>query len=147
LTFAGGPGNNYAGHAIATLCHLLRSNPGSFGLASAVGWYLTKHALGVYCTRPPRRPFASLEPRVQLAPARRASSDYVGSATLEAWTVAYSRDGSPDAAVISALTPQGERALARTSDPDVLNALQSHDPIDAPVSIAADQHIAVGHPG
>lgn len=147
LTFAGGPGNNYAGHAIATLYHLLRSNPDSFGLASAVGWYLTKHALGVYGTRPPRRPFASLEPRVQLAPARRASSDYVGSATLEAWTVAYSRDGRPDAAVISALTPQGERALARTSDPDVLNALQSHDPIDAPVSMAADQHIAVGHPG
>ena len=51
LTFAGGPGNNYVTHAIATLVERLREDPGSLGLTTAVGWYLTKHAVGIYGTR------------------------------------------------------------------------------------------------
>lgn len=56
LTFAGGPGNNYTSHAVATLLPLLRADPEAYGLATAVGWYLTKHAVGVYSARPPASP-------------------------------------------------------------------------------------------
>lgn len=48
LTFAGGPWNNYSTHAIAALATRLRESPGSFGLLTANGGYLTKHAFGVY---------------------------------------------------------------------------------------------------
>src|SRR5207244_6219152 len=76
LTFAGGPGNNYSGHAIATLVGRLRGDPQACGLATAVGWYLTKHALGIYSGRPPREPFRSLDPRIRPRAVRRARIDY-----------------------------------------------------------------------
>ena len=55
LTFAGGPGNNYAGHSIATLVGRLREDPAALGLATALGWYATKHAIGLYSASPPPR--------------------------------------------------------------------------------------------
>src|SRR5581483_3886215 len=48
--FAGAPGNNYVSHAIATMVETLRADPGSLGLVTGVGWYLTKHAVGLYST-------------------------------------------------------------------------------------------------
>ena len=41
LGFAGGPGNNYVSHAIATLAGRLRADPGSLGLVTGLGWYVT----------------------------------------------------------------------------------------------------------
>jgi acetyl-CoA C-acetyltransferase len=143
LTFAGGPGNNYTAHAIATLTHRLRESPDTFGLASAVGWYLTKHAVGVYSGRPPRRPFALLEPQTQRRQARRARADYVGTATVEAYTVTYGRECVPESAIISALTPQGERALLSTPDREVIDALLAADPAGAAISIDAEQRITL----
>ena len=46
LGFAGGPVNNYPTHAIARMVEVLRADPGSYGLTTALGWYLTKHAAG-----------------------------------------------------------------------------------------------------
>ena len=135
LTFAGGPGNNYAGHAIATLVHQLRENSDAYGLVTALGWYITKHAAGVYSARPPHRPFASLDGRPQRPPARRARTDYIGPATIEAYTVACRRDGGPDAAIVSALTPAGERALLRTADHDAVEAVLDTDPIGWRVNV------------
>src|SRR5438046_7971269 len=37
LTFAGGPGNNYSGHAITTPVHRQRADPGAYRLLTAVG--------------------------------------------------------------------------------------------------------------
>jgi acetyl-CoA C-acetyltransferase len=146
LTFAGGPGNNYASHAIATLAGRLRAQPDGYGLVTAVGWYLTKHALGIYSGRAPRRPFASLHPRSAQAPARRARIDYSGRATLEAYTVAYRRDGTPEAAIVSALTPQAERALVRSSDKDAVEALLANDALGLPISISSDQRLTIDSP-
>ena len=50
LTFGGGPGNNYTSHGIARCVEALRAAPGSVGLVSGLGWYATKHALGVYAS-------------------------------------------------------------------------------------------------
>ncbi len=52
LTFFGGPGNNYSTHAIATMVDVLREDPGSLGVVTGLGWYLTKHSIGVYGTDP-----------------------------------------------------------------------------------------------
>ena len=143
LTFAGGPGNNYSAHAIATLVHLLRRDSDAYGLATALGWYLTKHAVGIYSARPPRRPFASLDSQPQRPPARRARADYTGPAAIEAYTVAYQRQGDPDAAIVSALTPEGERTLIRTPDRDVIDAILTDDPIGWSVGIAADRRLTI----
>ena len=57
LTFGGGPGNNYGTHALASMVGTLRADPGSLGLVTGLGWYLTKHSVGIYGTepRPPAR--------------------------------------------------------------------------------------------
>ena len=45
LTFAGGPWNNYVMHSIATMAEKLVQAPGTRGLITANGGYLTKHCL------------------------------------------------------------------------------------------------------
>jgi acetyl-CoA C-acetyltransferase len=116
LTFAGGPGNAYALHATAALVDRLRAEPEAVGLSTAVGWYLTKHAIGLFSATPPARPFRSLEPEVERPPARRPADGYRGPVTVEACTVPHGRDGSAEPAIVAALTPGGERVLTRTGD-------------------------------
>src|SRR5581483_3897259 len=105
LTFAGGPGNNYAGHGVATLVSILRREPEAIGLATALGWYATKHAIGLYSATPPVSPFRSLDPVPDHGTTGVARIDYTGPATLVAFTVRRDRDGNAFSAAVSALTP------------------------------------------
>jgi acetyl-CoA C-acetyltransferase len=132
LTFAGGPGNDYAMHSIAALAGRLRSDPKAFGLATAVGWYLSKHAVGVYSARPPRRPFRAFA-GAPLPEPRRALDG--GAGELEAWTVVYARDGEPEAAIATALTAEGDRVIGRSEDPGVMASLLDGDPRGRPVAV------------
>ncbi len=73
LTFGGGPGNNYTSHGIARAVGALREAPGTAALVTGLGWYATKHSIGVYASRPPAAgdgPFAwrDVQPEVD-APA------------------------------------------------------------------------------
>lgn len=52
----GGPGNNYVTHALVNVLDALRSGRGETALVHGNGYYLTKHAVGVYGRRPPDRP-------------------------------------------------------------------------------------------
>ncbi|WP_328602662.1 crotonase/enoyl-CoA hydratase family protein [Nocardia terrae] len=138
LTFGGGPGNNYGGHAVATLVGRLRADPESFGLATSLGWYLTKHALGVYSATPPRHGYKHLTPVIEHPPTRPARTDYRGEAVIEAYTLPYDRDGHPEAAIVSALTPAGERVLVRTTDSAALTALTTEDWLGIAVTVDGD---------
>lgn len=137
LTFAGGPGNNYGTHAIATLVERLRGDEGAVGLASSLGWYATKHAYGLYSTTPPAAPFRELDANelIEPSPARRASVDYRGPATLEAYTVPYGRDGAGEAVVVSALAPDGTRVLVRDDDADTIAAILDTDPLGETITV------------
>ena len=53
LTFGGGPGNNYTSHGIARAVGALRAEPGAAALVTGLGWYATKHSIGIYASRPP----------------------------------------------------------------------------------------------
>ncbi len=138
LTFAGGPGNNYAGHAVAALVGRLREDPGSLGLGTALGWYVTKHAIGIYSTSPPARRFAEIDagPTVDRPPPRRVRGEYDGKATIEAYTAPYDRDGAPEAAIVSSLTPAGERVLTRATDHELVAELLRCDPLGRQVTLA-----------
>lgn len=140
LAFAGGPGNNYVTHSIAAMVDVLRRHPGSFGLVTGVGWFLTKHAVGVYSTRAPKRPFGAGSPqsRVDELPAREVVATHKGPVTVETYTVAYERDGSPNRAVMACLLPGGGRAWGASEDPDVLASLVTEEGCGRPGSLAAD---------
>ncbi|MTE16953.1 crotonase/enoyl-CoA hydratase family protein [Nocardia sp. CT2-14] len=143
LTFGGGPGNNYGGHAVASLVQRLRAEPESFGLATSVGWYLTKHALGVYSATPPRQGYRHLTPVIEHPPARPARSEYTGEAVVEAYTLPYGRDGHPEAAIVSVLTPKGDRVLVRSTDSALLAALTEDDWLGLPVTVDGDTIVPV----
>ncbi|MFC7529929.1 crotonase/enoyl-CoA hydratase family protein [Actinoplanes sp. GCM10030250] len=140
LTFAGGPGNNYTSHAIANLVPLLRSDPESYGLATALGWYLTKHAAGVFSARPPRRAYRDADADLRLArpAARKVSTSWTGPAVLEAYTVPYGRDGEPEAGIVTALTANGQRVVRRVTDRELTGRLLAEDPLGWQLDITAD---------
>lgn len=128
LGFAGGPANNYPTHAVAAMVAACRADPGSLGLVTAVGWYLTKHSVGCYSTTPPADGFRRVDPAetqqvVDAQPARETAGPYTGAATVEATAVPFTRDGEPESAVVTALTPDGRRVLAASRDETILRAL------------------------
>ena len=99
LTFAGGPGNNYVTHSIAQLAERLRESEGATGLVTAVGWYMTKHAAGVYGNAPPQRSRSRRCARRRRSTRRRArevARGYAGAATGEAATLLYDVFGTAD---------------------------------------------------
>lgn len=131
LSFAGGPWNNYVSHSIATMAQVLRDDPGSVGLVSANGGYVTKHALGLYSTEPPADGFrwADVQPEVDALPRREVCEtvdDSVGgTATVESWVVAHARDGAPERVLASCLLDDGRRAWAGSDDEATVTEMRS----------------------
>jgi acetyl-CoA C-acetyltransferase len=126
LAFAGGPANNYPTHAIAGMVDACRRDPGSVGMVTALGWYVTKHSIGLYSTTPPDDGFARVEPartqaQVDALPGRETAGAHEGPTTVEATAVVVERDGTPSLAIVSTLTPDGRRALANTRDADAMH--------------------------
>jgi acetyl-CoA C-acetyltransferase len=134
LGFAGGPANNYPTHAIAAMVGACRADPGSIGLVSALGWYCTKHSLGLYSTQPhdgPRGPFTradadATQREIDSLPTRSTAGAYAGVGEIEATAVVHDRDGAPTVGIISALTPDGQRVLANLRDVDALRDMTRH---------------------
>jgi acetyl-CoA C-acetyltransferase len=127
LAYAGGPGNDYVTHSIAAMVEACRNDPESVGLVTALGWYITKHSVGLYTARPPtgfvRVDAKALQTEVDATPARAVAGSYAGPATLEATSVAFERDGSPGHAIVTALTADGRRVLANTRDPETMRSM------------------------
>jgi len=119
LPYFGGPGNDYAMHGIASMYERLRAAPGATGLVTAVGWYLTKHAVGVYGTTPPSRPYAVVDSaRLQAAidgePHPALVESPSGAGTIETYTVLHDRDGEPIRGIVIGRLDDGRRFLANT---------------------------------
>jgi acetyl-CoA C-acetyltransferase len=129
LTFAGGPGNDYVTHSIATCALRLREDPGSLGLVTALGWYATKHAIGLYSASPPPSGefrWRSAQAEVDALP-RREAVEHSGPATVEAYTVMYERDGTPATGIAALLLDDGRRTWATTTDADTMHAMVTDD--------------------
>src|SRR3954468_7172882 len=141
LTFAGGPWNNYVTHAIATMAERLReSPPGTFGLCTANGGFITKHAMGVYGNEPPESGFRwqDVQAEVDQAPTREAVGEHDGEATIESWTVMHDREGRPENGLAAVLIPDGRRTWVTTQDADALKVLLTDDMIGHKVQVSAD---------
>ena len=137
LPYFGGPGNNYAMHAIVSLAERLRTTPGGLGLVSALGWYMTKHAVGVYGTIAPARPWRRLDrERQQSSIEALLRPPYVTSATggarVETYTVLHDREGAPHEGIVIARLADGRRTLANTApDPALFHLLERSDLVGA----------------
>jgi len=115
MPYFGGPGNNYTMHAIAEMVAWARNHPSEYGLLNGNGWYLTKHAFGVYSAIPPANEFVvssdryrkntSVNPKAKVT----LQKDLLGAAKIETYTVVYDKSNCPQRALESeAVGRQGE---------------------------------------
>ena len=127
LSFAGGPWNNYVSHSIATMAGLLReADPGTRGLITANGGYVTKHALGIYGNEPgPGFRWADVQDEVDRLPTRTLADQVDDAVTLESWVVTHDREGNPERALAACITDDGRRAWANSDDTDTVTELRS----------------------
>lgn len=119
--YFGGPGNNYTSHSIATMAQNLRDDRGAIGLTTGLGWYVTKHSLGLWSTTPPERGFA--KPDMSAAQAAidatalvQAEQGTTGPATVVGWTIIHDRDAGPASVVAYATTSERQRVVVRRDD-------------------------------
>ncbi|MGF1457165.1 MAG: acetyl-CoA acetyltransferase [Alphaproteobacteria bacterium] len=141
LPYFGGPGNNYVMHSIVSTVERLRASgkADARGLVTANGWYITKHAIGLYGTKPPAGPFEREAPAVLQAQIdRMPKADYVrepvGPARIETYTVVHDRKGPRMGLVMGRLQADDRRFVALTPDDDrtALQSLMDQDGIGRP---------------
>ncbi|HXQ90524.1 MAG TPA: hypothetical protein VN768_03130 [Acidimicrobiales bacterium] len=138
LPYFGGPGNNYSLHAIATMVEHLRQRGGT-ALVSAMGWYATKHAVGIYGATPPARGWH----RADTAKAQRhvdetalaVATEAHGPALVVASTVEVGPDGVVRSAPVIARLPDG-RQIAAAAAPGELAALAGRSLVGQPIEVS-----------
>jgi acetyl-CoA C-acetyltransferase len=144
LTFAGGPLNNYVTHAIATMVGVLRRDPGSIGLVSANGGFLTKHAIGLYSAEPPASGFRcdDVQAQVDRVPSTAVDETYAGPATIEAYTVMHDHEG-PSVGLCALRSPGGRRTWGRVTQRGVLAEMTKTELVGIGCRLAPDGDLAL----
>jgi acetyl-CoA C-acetyltransferase len=140
LPYAGGPGNNYVMHSVATMAQKLRDRPGAYGLVTGNGWYLTKQSTGVYSTKRPDKPFeredpAVLQREIDALPHPEIVEQPSGRAVVETYTVAHKREG-PFVGIVVGRDEAGRRFCANTpNDPGFLTAFEREEQVGRPGTV------------
>ncbi len=117
LPYAGGPANNYTLHSLATMVDLLRSRPGSTGLVTGNGWYLSKHSSVVVSTDTKDPSLGDETARVSFTSkiaSPTIAEEASGQGTIETYTVMYDRSGAPERGVVLGRLEDGRRFVANT---------------------------------
>lgn len=152
LPYYGGPGNNYVTHSIAEMMQQVRSKPGSFGMVTGNGNYITKQSAGIYSTTPTEKTFAPKDPNIYQAkinadkgPATTEAP--AGKATIETYGVMHDRKG-PSYAILFGRQPDGTRFIANTpEDPNLLTDMTKRDYLGADGTVQTnDEGVAVFKP-
>tara|TARA_R110002110_G_scaffold34834_5_gene118160 strand:- start:15521 stop:17074 length:1554 start_codon:yes stop_codon:yes gene_type:complete len=143
LPYFGGAGNNYVMHSIATLMDKLRARPGTKGLCTSNGWYVTKHGLGLYSTAPRAGKWERENPAIYQAEIDAGKHPKVdekpnGKARIETYTVVH-RSGGPDFAILfGRLADTDARFVAHTpNDPATLAGMVERDQLGRSGTVAA----------
>jgi acetyl-CoA C-acetyltransferase len=135
LPYHGGPGNNYTMHGIATMVGKLRAGRGTKGLVSGLGWYMTRHSIGIYSTEPKPGTWTRPDPEtcqaeIDRAPHPELAMEPSGRATVETYTVLHDRDGQPANGIVIGRLQDGRRFVANTpEDRCVFEALMTREAI------------------
>ena len=135
LACAGGPGNNFVTHAIATLVERLRAGDGSVGFVSGLGMSGSKHAACVLSNDPSRIAEADGEaPRVRPPTAELVGPEVAdapeGPGRIETYTVAFDRESLPLISRLIVRLDDGRRTVAHgEARPEAFARLVEHEGI------------------
>jgi acetyl-CoA C-acetyltransferase len=138
MTFAGGPLNNFVLQAMVRMAEVLRAEPGSAGLVTAVSGIVTKQGVSVWSTQRPARAFAFEDVTEQAAAALRrveiVEPPAGADATVASYTVLY-EDGAPVSLVLLCDLAGGRRTLVAVQDAALAAAAVESDPLGRDVRI------------
>jgi acetyl-CoA C-acetyltransferase len=133
LPYFGGPGSNYSTHSITALTDRLRGSGNRLGLATGLGWYVTKHALGLYGSSPPPGGFRRADTEKAQATidasaleAALGVEEATAAETVGA-TVVRDADGVPTAAPMIVALPDGRRMAVGAADEETVAAVGALD--------------------
>ncbi|MFH1155072.1 MAG: hypothetical protein V1793_14765 [Pseudomonadota bacterium] len=128
LGFFGGPGNNYSLHAIATLAESIASGKRENGMVTSLGWFMHKHAAGIYSALPGANAPESWD--------LEDDNDFLvggtpvpvdprptGSGTIETYTVDFSHRDEPPHGILYGRTRGDRRFISVSDDPETIAAL------------------------
>ncbi len=144
LPYAGGPGSSYTLHALAAMVERLRERPGSVGLCTGNGWYLTKHSACVLASAPKAyAPPAPVHPEpAEAVPVAEAGR---GPGRVEGYTVVHDREGVPTRGIVIGRLADDRRFLANTpDDPALLRSLTEREWVGAPGTLSGGQAAGSG---
>ena len=117
LPYAGGPGNNYSLHALATMVERVRGKPGAMGLVTGLGVYASRHSSTVISSKPrdPARGNAAAMSNIAYKEASPVIAEEAsGRGTIEAYVVMHDREGAPELGAVVGRLEDGQRFLADT---------------------------------
>ncbi len=147
LPYHGGPGNNYVSHSIVEMARRCRAEPAGIGMISGLGWYITKHSLGLWSASPPRNRWVDADMTAQQAAIDATALEVVdaldatGTATIDAYTVIHDRDDGATSVPVYARTKNGRRVVARSDDPEIASAMSGGMFVGHTIDLKpADQH-------
>ena len=144
LPYHGGPGSNYSTHAVGQMVGLLRkASDESYGIVTGIGWYMTKHSLGIYSNEEPRSAWsrhdvASDQAKLDAMEHPKCVERAKGNATLETYTVIHERDGTPTLGLAALRMANGDRCWANIRDSDLLQEMESTETIGKPCTVHPD---------
>ena len=145
LGFFGGPGSNYALHGIASLAENIAGGTLDTGVATALGWFMHKYAIGVYGATPTDGDLTTHDradlddPEAGDPPVPRVEHA-AGAGTIETYTVVYARDHSPQKAIVYGRTDDGMRFVANgPTDPATIERLTTTNQIGSRVILSCNR--------
>lgn len=130
LPYFGGPGNNFSLHAVAGVVERLRANPGQKAMITALGWYNTKWAVGVYGSMPGANPWedfdvSAIQAKIEAAAIPEPVTIAEGQLTIETYVIGHDRSGMPDHGIVLGRLANDRRAFARIdATSDILHEME-----------------------
>jgi acetyl-CoA C-acetyltransferase len=153
LPYFGGPGNNYVSHSIAEMMNRLRAAPGTFGLVTGNGSYVTKHSAGLYSTTPvagawKREDPHALQAELDALPSVPVNTNPEGASKIETYTVAFDKERPVKGFVFGRLSDTGQRFVANTpSDDATLQDLVTREQLGRPGTVRQEDGRNIFTPG
>jgi len=155
LPYAGGPGNSYGFHSLATAVRNLQDKVGEHALLTGNGWYLTKHSATILSRQPGPISSRPNSESIDEESRSRWSADPVqlepeanGAGIVESYTVVHGRDGAPERGIIiGRLEESNRRFLANTpADLELLADLEKTELIGTQGQVRFENGLNVYRP-
>ncbi len=120
---------------------MVRARPGSFGMVTANGMYLTKHSAGLYSTAPTEGPWRREDPKklqaeLDAGVKRRVNTAPSGAGTIETYCVAYGKDAPEKGYILGRLDGSGDRFVAMApNDPALLADMLTREQLGRKITV------------